>query len=69
MYVCLWSISVGTKFHAPSSNGSLYIAIKPEAKENIYSASMLFYALQESILIWIAHFFKNYYPKLLQNPK
>jgi hypothetical protein len=35
-----------TKFHVPSSNDSLVIAIKPKAKENVRKVAMLlFYIL------------------------
>jgi len=35
---------ISYKTHIPSSNGSLVIAIKPEAKENIHQAAIILYS-------------------------
>jgi hypothetical protein len=35
------------KFHSPSSNGSLFITVKPKAKNSVRGCNLLVYILQD----------------------
>jgi hypothetical protein len=53
---------IDTEIHSLSSNGSLVIAIKPEAKYRFLAAAMLFYKVQKNItLTKVAYFLKISY--------
>jgi hypothetical protein len=54
-------IYVHTKFHMPTSNGALAIAIKPKANKDISTAAMLFYILHKYCRNKGAYFLKIYY--------
>jgi hypothetical protein len=45
-----------TKFHMPSSNGSLAVAIKPKTKHRVHAAAMFFSILQKQNLTEVSYF-------------
>jgi hypothetical protein len=56
----MFMVLLHTKFHMPSSNGSLVIVVKLKAKENVRTAAMLlFYSLQK-IYLYKNCMFRNY---------
>jgi hypothetical protein len=50
-------IGIHTKFHIPTSNVSLVIAIRPESTYRLYASAMvMFYTLRKIIIIKVAIF-------------